>query len=168
MTVLFRTIHGSHLYGLATPESDTDWYTVVANKPGRRKATYAKQSIHDGLDSTTIDLSTFRKQCDAGVPQALEALFSQVPEVDLLTDFRASYRIDTAKVTATYRRTMRNFAEDNTFKKRRHVIRLFMNLQDMTNKGRFNPTLCSGDIAIVNEIAEHELAFQYFREAFQI
>lgn len=151
MTVLFRTQHGSHLYGLAHAESDEDFYTVIAN-PGSKRKKYAKQTIHDGLDSTVVSLSTFMHFCYMGVPQALEALFSEEPEVDLLTDFRNSYRINTSTTVATYRRTIKNFSRDGDggFKKRRHSIRLAFNLRTMLEAGRFNPRMSHEEIVLAN------------------
>lgn len=162
MKILFRTIHGSHLYGLANADSDLDYYTVIPRvKSNHRK--YAKQSIVDGVDSMTVDFTTWLHYCDEGVPQALEAMFSQVPEVDLLTDFRASYRINTANVVRTYKRTALNFSRGEKFKQRRHAIRLMLNLNDMLVYGRFNPTLEQEDIDFLNrqmEMPEDEY-YQY-------
>lgn len=151
MEILFRTIHGSHLYGLATADSDLDYYTVIP-RVKQSRAKYAKHSIRDGLDSMTVDFSTWLRYCDTGVPQALEAMFSQVPEVDLLTDFRASYRIDTASVVGTYKRTILNFSRGEKSKQRRHAVRLIFNLNDLLEHGRFNPTMTDSDILLANMI----------------
>lgn len=140
-TVLFKTIHGSHLYGLAHAASDEDWYAVVSRDKRGAKKRYAKHNITGDQDVMKVDLSTFRHFCDEGVPQALEALFSPVPEVDLLTDFRNSYTVSLPAVFRTYNRTIRNFAEDESVKKRRHALRLAVNLRQMTMTGRFNPRL---------------------------
>lgn len=153
--ILLRTIHGSHLYGLNHSNSDIDYYTVVTNKDNRRKATYAKQTILDGVDSTVIDLSTFMKQVHAGVPQALEALFSQKAEVDVLTHLRKSYRIDTARAVVTYRRTIKNFSFEDE-KHRRHAVRLCFNLEELIQTGRFNPTLNPTQIEMVYRLAAAE------------
>lgn len=155
MTVLFRTRHGSHLYGLAHAGSDEDWYTVIAKRGGMRKRD-ARQTIMNGLDSTVVDLSTFMHNCDMGVPQALEAMFSTEAEIDLLTDMRASYRINTANMVGTYKRTIKNFLlDDPTYKKRRHALRLFMNLSTALETGRFDPRLSEREIQIANTLA-HE------------
>jgi len=157
MTILFRTRHGSHLYGLAHAGSDEDWYTVISN-PGSKRKKYSKQTIHDGLDSTLISLSTFMVQCYNGVPQALESLFSQEPEVDLLTDFRSSYRINTSTTVATYKRTIKNFVLDGeaSFKKRRHAARLTFNMNSLIEFGRFNPTMTPTEIKTANTLATLE------------
>lgn len=156
MTILFRTRHGSHLYGLAHAGSDEDWYTIIAN-PGSKRKKYAKQTIHDGLDSTVLSLSTFMTQCYNGVPQALEALFSEEPEIDLLTDFRQSYRINTSTTVATYKRTIRSFImEGATYKKKRHAVRLSMNLTTMLKTGRFNPRMTEYEISMASMAAHFE------------
>lgn len=117
-----------------------DYYEVVSRSTRGTRKKYAKQTIKDGLDSMVVDLSTFRHFCDEGVPQALEALFAPEPEVDLLTDFRNSYRVNTANVVRTYKRTIYNFAEGD-YKRRRHGLRLALNLREMLRTGRFNPRL---------------------------
>lgn len=140
MEILFRTIHGSRLYGTSRVDSDKDYYTVIANRPHPRKH-YAKQTIKGKLDETVVDLSTWIAYCDKGVPQALEAMFSPVPEVDLLADFRRAYRIDTAAVVGRYQRTIKSFSLGETVKLRRHALRLALNLREAVRTGRFNPKL---------------------------
>lgn len=116
LTVL-ETVHGSHLYGLATPTSDLDTYRVVARRAEDYSALEVRgsehfktvQTIKDGDDVLVTNLSAFLRKCDEGVPQALEALFSPVA-TSLLEDFRQSYFINTAAVANTYRRTIMNFA----------------------------------------------------------
>lgn len=153
-TVLLKTIHGSHLYGLAHADSDQDWYTVVSREKRGARKKYAKHNITGDQDVMKVDLSTFRHFCDEGVPQALEALFSPVPEVDLLTDFRNSYTVNLPAAVRTYRRTMRNFAsDDSTFKKRRHACRLAINLGTIMKYGRFNPTMTEGEVAEATHFA---------------
>lgn len=139
MEVLFKTQHGSHLYGLNHADSDEDWYTVVA--PVKRKRyKYSKQSIVNGVDSMTVDLPTWLRLCDKGVPQALEAMFAPNPAVDKLTALRYSYRAG-GEVRKTYARTIANFIEEGSFKRRRHALRLALNLRDLLGSGRFNPVV---------------------------
>ena len=140
MKVLFKTIHGSHLYGLAHEFSDLDYYTVVAPVK-RKKYKYAKQSIVDNVDNVTVDLGTWLRLCDKGVPQALEAMFSRMPEYDELSELRNSYRIGSTNMRDTYYRTMENFVQSGDFKRKRHALRLYLNLKQALKYGRFNPTL---------------------------
>lgn len=139
--VLFKTIHGSHLYGLAHENSDTDYYTVIDRGRRGMRLKYAKQSIVDGIDTVTVDLGTWLKLCDKGVPQALEAMFSPVPEVDELSTLRNSYRIGSLRMRDTYYRTMENFVEAGDFKRKKHALRLYLNLKQAMKHGKFNPTL---------------------------
>lgn len=150
---LLKTIHGSHLYGLAHADSDQDYYTVISRSIRGTRKKYARQNITDGIDSMTVDLSTFRHFCDEGVPQALEALFSPIPEIDEITDFRNAYTVSLPNVSRTYKRTIRNFINEGSFKRRRHGVRLQLNLDTMIEHGRFNPRLDGCEIAQVNEIA---------------
>ena len=154
MEVLFKTVHGSRLYGLAHAGSDEDFYTVVS-KVKTARAKYAKQSIVDGVDSVVVDFGTWLYQCEAGVPQALEAMFSymQIGE-DKLKDFRRGFRAGT-QTWERYLRTIKSFAldEDNNYKKKRHALRLAWNLNELAKYGRFNPTLSEYDIKNINSLA---------------
>lgn len=145
MKVLFATPHGSTLYGMATPTSDHDFYRVVAKLPNIydiRPKKYAKQDIRGLDDVLTLDFSTWTRLCEKGVPQALEAMFSNIPTVDLIADYRRSFRVGTA-VMPTYLRTIRGFAEKGQHdrKFRRHALRLAFNASEMRRYGRFNPEL---------------------------
>jgi len=157
MEVLFKTVHGSHLYGLAHENSDNDFYTVVS-KVKTARAKYARQSIVDGVDSTMVDFGTWLMQCEAGVPQALEAMFSTMPLVDNLEGFRLGYRTGT-QCWDRYLRTIKSFAmndeEDETFhlKKKRHALRLALNFNDMRRYGMFNPTLTNPQKVWLNDYA---------------
>lgn len=159
--VLFKTVHGSRLYGLAHAGSDEDFYTVVTKEsPDTRygkqtRARYAKQKINGDQDSLVIDFGTWVEQCRSGVPQALEAMFSnmQVGD-DRIQDFRYGYRVGT-EVYERYFRTIKSFAlsEDDGIKKRRHALRLALNLRDMGMTGRFNPTLSQEDARYITSMA---------------
>jgi hypothetical protein len=153
---LFSTIHGSHLYGLAGPDSDRDHYTVVTRLPhvihNGTRARYAKQSIRGEDDNFTIDLSTFLLLCDKGVPQALEAMFSRQPTLDLIAGLRASYRVSTP-VVPTYLRTIKSFLKAGDFKRKRHAVRLAFNAREILCSGRFDPTLSDSDRETVQRYA---------------
>lgn len=156
---LFKTLHGSHLYGLATPSSDTDYFTVVTKNDSTTAHTrkrYARQSIVDGIDSTVVDLGTFLIGCEKGVPQFLEAMFS--PEAigdDNITDLRAGYRVGSG-VYDTYLRTMKSFAMSDTYKTKRHALRLALNMWEMRATGRFNPRLSDFNVRLINKVADYD------------
>jgi hypothetical protein len=142
---LFSTPHGSRLYGLATPTSDHDTYTVLETQRNSRRR-YAKQTIVGDLDDMVVDLPTWLAQCAAGVPQALEAMFSRVPTHDELTALRAGYRV-TTQAWDKYLRTISNFIyvanekASKNYKSKRHALRLAVNMNEFRAKGYFNPTL---------------------------
>ena len=159
--VLFKTVHGSRLYGLAHAGSDDDFYTVVTKKPvdtrynRQERIKYAKHKINGDEDSTVVDFGTFVEMCKSGVPQALEAMYSDmVIGDDRIADFRKSFKCGT-QVYERYFRTIKSFAlaEDEGIKKRRHALRLALNLKDIGRYGRFNPTLSQEDIDWITDMA---------------
>ena len=159
--VLFKTVHGSRLYGLSHAGSDWDYYTVVTKRVsdtrfGRQtRAKYAKQKITGDQDSMVIDFGTWVEQCRSGVPQALEAMFSAMPVgEDRIADFRRGYRVGT-EVFERYFRTIKSFAlaEDDGIKKRRHALRLALNLNELARTGRFNSTLSAEDARYITNMA---------------
>lgn len=158
---LFKTVHGSRLYGLSHAGSDEDFYTVVTKRQtdtrfGRQtRARYAKQKISGNQDSMVVDFGTWVEMCRGGVPQALEAMFSNMPVGDdRIADFRSGYRVGT-EVYERYLRTIKSFAlaEDDGIKKRRHALRLALNLREMGMTGRFNPTLSREDAEYITTYA---------------
>ena len=157
--VLFKTVHGSRLYGLSHAGSDEDFYTVVTKKAytgkGQGKARYAKQTIVGDEDSMVVDFGTWVEMCKSGVPQALEAMFSNMPVGDdRIAEFRADFRVGT-EVYERYFRTIKSFAlaDDKTIKKRRHALRLALNLNEMARVGRFSPTLSPEDAIYITNMA---------------
>lgn len=147
--VLLRTIHGSHLYGLAHAGSDKDIYEVIATKRTARKRNI-KQTIANGVDKTVVDMSTFMHMVDECVPQALEALWTPVADVDEINAFRTQYRVNRAKMKDVYIRTALNFAKHDDVKRRRHALRLLLNLGSALEYGTFNPRLSTMDKFIIN------------------
>lgn len=156
--VLFKTVHGSKLYGLSHAGSDDDFYTVVTkagNTTNHTRKKYAKQKITGNEDSMVVDLGTFLEMCRNGVPQALEAMFSDMTiGEDRIADLRRGFRVST-ETYERYYRTIKSFAlsEDDGIKKRRHALRLALNLRDIGRYGRFNPTLSPEDVAYITDMA---------------
>lgn len=153
MKVLFKTIAGSRLYGLAHEDSDWDYYTVV-DRVAKRKPAYHTHSIVDGLDSTVVDFGTWVNDCQKGVPQALEAMFSQKAEYDEIAEFRAAFV--GGREYYAYNSVMKvmKFEHADSFKHRRHMLRLGINLSDLRMFGRFNPTLSRDVIDLISAHAE--------------
>jgi predicted nucleotidyltransferase len=139
--ILFKTIHGSRLYGMSHEGSDYDYYTVV-DKVKSARAKYSRQTIIDDQDSVVVDFGTWVDQCKVGVPQALEAMFSQMAVEDKLTEFRTSFYAGTT-THERYLRTITSFvyATKDVYKRKRHALRLAYNFVDLKRYGRFNPTL---------------------------
>lgn len=160
--VLFRTEHGSRLYGLSHADSDYDYYTVV-DKVKTAKASYSTHKIVDKLDSVVVDLGTWLNNCRKGVPQALEAMFATEPHVmvDFIGPLRAGYKVGSDEVWDRYLRTIKSFAMEDTFKHKRHALRLALNLKEIRNCGRFNPTLSPVNIELVNGLAELPAKYVY-------
>ncbi len=145
MNELFRTIHGSRLYGTHHIDSDFDSFIVVADNP-TLKGRYARQSIKGTSDVVITDFSTFVRYAGNGVPQFVEAMFSRIPALDRISEYRAAFRPDSYKLEDTYLRTIRNFHEKGGLKFLRHSYRLTLNLIDFRNRGRFDPTLSDQQI----------------------
>lgn len=152
MKVLFKTPTGSRLYGLAHAGSDYDYYTVV-DKVKTKKSSYSTHTIIDGVDSVVVDFGTWINLCQSGVPQALEAMFSQYAEYDEISEFRAGFRAGTDY--SKYVRTIKALAlhEPTDMKHRRHAYRLATNLIDLRRYNRFNPTLTKTQADYITELA---------------
>lgn len=151
--VLFKTISGSRLYGLEHEDSDYDYYTVV-DKVKNRKAHYTKQTIIDDQDSTVVDFGTWVDLCQKNTPQALEAMFSQKAEIDHIKEFREAFRAGTnfdvyiGIIERLYRE------HPDSYKHKRHMLRLALNMNRIRKFGRFNPTLNRLQIQLVNSLAK--------------
>jgi predicted nucleotidyltransferase len=161
MDVIFKTVHGSRLYGLAHENSDEDFYTVVIpprrnGLPGRQpKAKYAKQNITGNEDSTVVGFGTWIEMCKSGVPQALEAMYSDMVIEDRIPNLRKAFRAGPA-CWPKYLDTIKSFShsEKDAFKRKRHALRLALNLNEMARTGRFNPTLTPDDANFITELAK--------------
>lgn len=146
-------MHGSRLYGLDHANSDEDYYVVTEYGP-------AKQKVTQEADGTTADffvigLDSFLQKVEKGTHQAIEALHSDIakykPEWE--TYFR-NMRTYSPLIEETYDRTIRHLAAGDTFKKRRHAIRLMFNLIDLRRYGTFNPYMFLGQRIIANRWAD--------------
>lgn len=156
---------GSILYGLNHAGSDEDFYRVVPDEfywkvigkfPSGKPNILANQTIVDGIDQMVVSEKTFQKFCFEGVIQALETMFAREPLIDRLGAYRNDYfaGMNLDHMCGKYMRTIKAFAYGD-FKKRRHALRLSLNLREaMENGGRFNPTLNANDIAYVTELAK--------------
>lgn len=192
---ILHTIHGSHLYGLAHANSDTDSYSIFIGNPegspnenGMDTAAtkkFAKQTFdQDGNDILKMHLSRFLENAREGSPQALEALFSPYAEFDPRYEaFFQGLRPSMELARARYRRTIINFAfhhggrsatraqreqknEKERYKLARHSLRLTLNLNDLMRYGYFNPSLSEEQAEYISELAQcHE--YDGFAEALE-
>jgi hypothetical protein len=149
MELIFSTPHGSRLYGLHHADSDYDRFEVYGYDKFK-----PKQKIVGSDDVTKASLDRFLRYCDKGVPQYLEAMFSQQATVDKIEGIRETYVPNMTNVRDTYKRTIKAFwmdgIENDDFKRRRHAWRLWWNLYEMESNGRFNPTIEEKYIAFID------------------
>lgn len=151
---VFRTVHGSYLYGLAHSGSDRDTFIVTFEDSGR-----ARQSITGDDDTVRVGWRTFLSLAASGSHQSCEALFSTqkewTPEGLALLPLIEGMRVTGGEVAYKYERTIRKFAHGD-FKKRRHAARLSLNLIGLRTQGRFDPTLSPWAIQMTNRAAQLE------------
>lgn len=151
--IVFRTVHGSRLYGFARPESDFDVFVVTSSRGPK-----ACQSIADGVDTVTMGWDCFLRHAMAGSHQSAEALFSPVqewnPACQALQPFAKGIRVCGPEVFARYERTIAAFCFGD-FKRRRHGCRLALNLAGLRERGRFDPRLTPEEADRCSALAEH-------------
>lgn len=153
MSLIFKTIHGSHLYGLAHDYSDVDIYKVY-------EGTSLKllQEVRDGIDTVHGSLDALLSRAYSGSHQSVEALFSRkkvwAPGMEQKWgSFIEGIHIQGEEVFAKYERTIKKFCFGDQ-KRRKHAIRLHSNLWDLRRGGRFDPTLPPWEVSLVNEMSE--------------
>lgn len=158
--VVFSTIHGSNLYGLAHEKSDKDLYLVLSDKTGSTSPT---QIIHGEDDHLIIGFSNFMKQIYKGVPQALEAFYSPIAEIDKLESLRMNYFCNSSQVVNTYLRTIKTFSLDDRhpYKYKKHALRLTFNLNSILTEGRFSPILSEEQKTVCKSV-ENLTASEYY------
>lgn len=148
MTELFRTVHGSRLYGMDTDSSDLDLFIVTDSTAPR-----AKHRIVGREDRVTVGLETFLRRVAEGSHQSVEAAFSRVK---CWTDEGAAYRpmingllVGGPDVYEKYERTIKKFCFGD-FKRRRHAVRLAFNPGELRREMRFNPKMSELQITAAN------------------
>ena len=154
MTLLLRSYAGSILHGMSTPESDTDIVEVYSSPfpVGRDSYKNEIQSIEDGLDLTRLTLSRFMERASVGSHQALDAMFSNVVEVDKISALRHGF-IAGSNAIPVFIGTIRELAHQDFAKKHRHAARIALNLKELAETGRYEPTLTPEKIEVVQKMA---------------
>lgn len=150
--LIFSTVHGSMLYGLAHPGSDRDVYYVYEGKGHK-----LKQSTDGVDDSVRGTLDAFVHRAYTGSHQSVEALFSNVKEwepgmYEKYGAYVEGITITGGDVFAKYERTIKRFCHED-FKRRRHAARLTFNLQMLRTYGRFDPTLTEFEVELCDMYA---------------
>jgi len=164
-TVLLKTVHGSRLYGLEHANSDDDYYVVTPTQ-NTKKQLNAKHKIDGDLDTVTTDFASFVQMCNNGVPQALETMFSKKTVSPFFEEYRQSWFAADPTVVSRYLRTIKSFSLEEGAKQekyRRHALRLSLNLDELVNTGRFDPTLSKQNVSLVKRLATKNQE-QYFNE----
>lgn len=151
MTIIFETIHGSHLYGLNHAGSDKDLFTVFDGKKPK-----ASHKITNELDHVRVGVFRFLDLAYSGAHQSVEALFSPYKE---WTDERWRYMLENVRITDgaafnKYERTIRSFCYGD-FKRRRHAVRLTWGLHQLRESGTLNPVLTELQVVGATVAAEH-------------
>jgi predicted nucleotidyltransferase len=157
-TVLFKTLHGSRLYGLHHEESDDDYYAITPTAYTKRHLN-AKHKIDGVNDTVTVDFRTFVAMVHEGAPQALEAMFSKKAESPYFEDYRKNWFASDPRVVAKYIQTIHRFSMEEkespkALKYHRHALRLSLNLEELVYTGRFDPTLNESNVRLVKALAE--------------
>lgn len=150
--LIFSTVHGSHLYGLAHGESDLDVYNVYEGKSLK-----LRQSMSGKDDSVRGTLDAFLARAYTGSHQSVEALFSKqkvwAPGMqEMYGPMLDRLYIEGGEVYAKYERTIKKFCHED-FKRRRHAARLTFNLQMLRTYGRFDPTLTEFEVELCDMYA---------------
>lgn len=154
--IVFFTRHGSKLYGLNTDSSDEDWFVVTTSRAPRATQGVIKRGGAPALDVVTVGWDAFLGLAHSGSHQSIEALFS-TEKVFLRPEYEphlADVRLTGSDITAKYRRTIRKFSFGD-FKRRRHAVRLSMNLAELSDRGRFDPHLTYREAALAGSLAEN-------------
>ena len=165
--LLLKIKAGSHLYGYATPESDTDFYEVCTEKfpPLNPKSTMSRESnqtIINGIDTTQMSFSNFMVKAQTGSHQALDAMFAAETEFDIIKDLRNNFYAG-YEVIPTYARIITKFALQTGYRKQRHALRTMVNLKDIMLTGRYEPELSEDKISYIMDYAH--LEYPEFRKA---
>jgi hypothetical protein len=148
--IIFKTIHGSFLYGMNHEGSDLDFYVVTT---GNQKPRHV---VENGVDTVTVSFPVFLRYAQWGSHQAVEALFS---DEKVWHSHKASIKpyLDRMKVCgpevySKYERTIRAFCFGDE-KRRRHAVRLSQNLDKLRRDGIFNPRMTAGEIDMARKWA---------------
>lgn len=151
--IVFTTIHGSRLYGFDHAGSDYDHFTVTESYTQR-----ARQRTSGDDDHVTVGIVEFLTMAYGGSHQSVEALFSSVKQWGPAAgEWRAVLersRVTGGDVFAKYERTIKAFCYGD-LKRRRHAVRLSINLSQLREDGTIRPRLDDYERGKCGWLAEH-------------
>lgn len=150
--IIFTTPHGLHLYGLAHAGSDNDSMIVYADeRPAKNRKSGDQDIIHVGVYALI-------EMAQSGSHQFVEGIMSQkkIYYDESWRTYIENLQIPPAQIGEKYERTIKKLCFEDSFKLRRHAVRLWCNLSDMRihSLGRFDPTLTTGDVLFVSKLAK--------------
>jgi predicted nucleotidyltransferase len=171
---VLKCLHGSHLYGLARPDSDLDYYEIYDfyNRRYRPKK-QSSQKIVGQLDEVKITLDRYIDLCFKGVPQAVEVLFSPeetwVIENDWLnisSQIKSELRNHMPAILETYKRTALNFffSKKDGEKKKRHAFRLLLNASELKVSGQMHTRLVGEQVELIDELSTSFKSEEKFKD----
>lgn len=149
--MILSTIHGSILYGLDHEDSDRDMYYVTRYGKATQTVTTTDGQT---ADVVVTGLDEFLRKIHKGTHQAVEALFSH--DAYIAPEWRAYFNhmyVYSPVIEETYDRTVRHLAAEESFKRRRHAVRIAFCLQDLRDFGKFDPRMTPERIAVANRLA---------------
>jgi hypothetical protein len=169
--VVFMTVHGSHLYGFETENSDLDIYMVIdfyQPEYSHLNKKYVKQFIIENfkdtvdLDITVIGLNRWLQLVNEGAHQACEAFMSPYAYIsEYYMPYRTGFTLPAQTVINRFMSTVEHFtlsgfnvpkninAENfieppknkRHVKQLRHAARLATHIADLRTSGSFIPTV---------------------------
>jgi len=147
MSILLKTIVGSRLHGFAGARSDIDMLEVHTEPFYNAKTKTFKPELqtmtpnaYASLDVTSMTLSHFVERAYEGSHQALDAMFSTKARVDKITELREAF-VSGPNIITAFASAITSTEPMEDIKKRRHAVRFTLNLIDILETGRYNPTL---------------------------
>jgi len=91
--IILKVMHGSHAYGLSTPESDVDWRSVAVESFSQHVSLFnsfeqKEEHMSNGfpVDHTIFGLKKFLKLAIDSNPNVIEILFVEPENIELVTE----------------------------------------------------------------------------------
>lgn len=174
--IIYQVVSGSHAYGIATPESDTDYRGVFKQTIRDHfdlRGYYREHWEDPGHDDAMYwELKHFLKLCLSGNPNTLETLFIDDPELILtqhesigaLKTLRDSflsqrlkrtyvgYAVSQFKDYLAYKFNQEPNAQYRKIKSLAHAYRLCVTYKNLCDTGKLLVKLPDNDLRVINVI----------------